>query len=390
LQARFRNKTYLNYVSLYEEFFSETKSTNIDPVPLSLPKENKISFNPDIKNGYHLLIFDETDKIIRNENLKFDVHTSYISFEYNFRFWIKNLYNGCTNQHCPLIYCRRCELNTYQKQYTIFLVKFCFENNNIIFDQENFIKDYGPNFNLLFNKPIPKEIYDIGVPYFLGVTTKTISEYLRSIADEKLTILIQKNEIKTDQEDIEKDINPSHIKYFRGKPVKKMSSNTSLEDWKFSDKWQEEFIEPYITCQNMDWEIIEWAIVKKWSKVLQIIQYLGITQSDVWIFIKDPKSYEGVSHIIKKRQSTGWSCHGIVFLLTQEFPEIHSIVKEISDGMIFYKHEPIFLVNPHVIVFSNFLPIVYSEEISEIYTDIKILNDEDNLEDMVFKVENLI
>jgi hypothetical protein len=206
-----------------------------------------------------------------------------------------------------------------------------------------------------------------------------VKDYLQIVKDYLL---------KNEKKDIKPQINPNHQNYFRGKSKVKMSETN--KEWKFDEEWQTNFIEPFTTCKNVNWELIEWVIVKKWNCVLEIVRYMGIYFPEDWVFIKDPSSYENIAHIIKKRDKKGWSSHGIIFLLTKEFVEIHSIVKEIGEGMIFYNHEPVFMVNPHIIVFSNFLPIVNSDEISEIYTDIKILNENDKLVDAKFKVEDLI
>lgn len=155
------------------------------------------------------------------------------------------------------------------------------------------------------------------------------------------------------------------------------------------EKWEDGLIST-ITSKT-DYTLTGWFIVQS-IKVLEVIRYLKIHFPNDYLFIKDPKTYDDVASIIKNGYNKTDDSHGIIFLLTKEFPDIHSIIRELNEGIIFYKCEPIFLTNPHIVVFSNFVPIVYSKDILEYYTDIQTLNEETStLEKSSFKLEeNLI
>ena len=193
---------------------------------------------------------------------------------------------------------------------------------------------------------------------------------------EKLFTFVDKNDFK----------NQVFPKIFIGKS-KYITMDTDVFQPK--EKWEDGLIST-ITSKT-DYTLTGWFIVQS-IKVLEVIRYLKIHFPNDYLFIKDPKTYDDVASIIKNGYNKTDDSHGIIFLLTKEFPDIHSIIRELNEGIIFYKCEPIFLTNPHIVVFSNFVPIVYSKDILEYYTDIQTLNEETStLEKSSFKLEeNLI
>lgn len=283
---------------------------------------------------------------------------------------IKNIYSADDN---ILIYNRHAYLYLNSKIYTFYLIRF-YGNIDIPTIQENYKNNKYISTYKTFDCYMSKTSFDNLLGFFHNKATPFFSEYFRKNDNNK--------EISKFIED--RLFIYNFTKRFNGKH-KSMDEEKLIEE-----EWKKDIIQS-LTMQNK-YILMYWCIIQKWIKVLEIVRYLEEKETKKWIFIKDPKSYEDVASIIKNKYLKDNDYNGIVFLLTKEFPIIHSIVQELNEGMIFYKYEPVFLSNPHIVVFSNFIPIIYSKEVLEYYTDIEILNEDcTELKETSFKLEeNLI
>jgi hypothetical protein len=155
------------------------------------------------------------------------------------------------------------------------------------------------------------------------------------------------------------------------------------------EEWQKSFVDFVYSSFLEDHRDINWIIVScEWLNVLQIVKHIGYTNDQTkndWVIIKDPENYESVAKIIMGKKDNEYI--NIIFLLTKENHDLHTYIKEISNGILFYQSEPIFFKEPFILVFSKFVPIVYSEQTLKNYTFVKKITEEYQITDSSFILE---